>query len=91
MSVRCLREEKMSGGGWSCPHEVNGLCSKVRSITCEPGMKGCTLSSRYAFYDAEKNQRLLQLQARQRTAGQSKSLSPSGDSDADPETGAGDA
>ena len=54
----------MAGGGWSCPHEVNGLCSKVNQRPCEPGMKGCELYARYVFFDGSKNERLLEKQAR---------------------------
>lgn len=44
----------MTGGGWSCPHEVNGLCSKINNLPCDPGMKGCELYGRYAFFDGSK-------------------------------------
>ena len=54
----------MTGGGWSCPHEVNGLCSKINNLPCDPGMKGCELYGRYAFFDGSKNTRLLQKRAR---------------------------
>jgi len=54
----------MGGGGWSCPHEANGLCSKVNALRCNPGMKGCTLYGRYAFFDDGKNERFKQKQAR---------------------------
>lgn len=54
----------MTGGGWSCPHEVNGLCSKVNKLSCDPGMKGCELYGRYVFFDGGKNERLLEKQAR---------------------------
>lgn len=54
----------MTGGGWSCPHEVNGLCSKVNNRPCDPGMKGCELYGRYTFFDGSKNERLRQKQAR---------------------------
>ena len=54
----------MTGGGWSCPHEVNGTCSKINDLPCDPGMKGCELYGRYAFFDASKNTRLLQKQVR---------------------------
>ena len=54
----------MAGGGWSCPHELDGLCSKIRNLPCDPGMKGCELYGRYAFFDASKNARLLQKQVR---------------------------
>ena len=60
----------MSGGsGWSCPHEVNGRCSKVNDLACDPGMKGCELYGRYTFFDGSKNDRLKQKQARAATPG----------------------
>ncbi|MBV2234169.1 MAG: hypothetical protein KUL75_01370 [Sterolibacterium sp.] len=49
----------MAGGSWSCPHEVDGLCSKVNNLPCDPGMKGCVLAGRYFFFnDDKKNERL---------------------------------
>jgi len=45
--------------GWGCPHEVRGLCSKLKGTSintaCDPGMKGCVLYGRFAFSDADKN------------------------------------
>ena len=49
------QEEIMTGGGWSCPHEVNGLCSKINNLPCDPGMKGCVLAGRFRFSDEAKN------------------------------------
>ena len=40
---------------WGCPHEVEGLCMKVKQLPCNPGMKGCVLYGRFAFSDPEKN------------------------------------
>ena len=57
----------MTGGGWSCPHETGGLCSKVNDLPCNPGMKGCELYSRYVFFDGSKNERLLEKRARAAT------------------------
>ena len=54
----------MSSGGWGCPHEISGTCSKVNSLPCDPGMKGCELYGRFAFFDGSKNDRLRQKQAR---------------------------
>ena len=54
----------MSAGGWGCPHEVNGTCSKINDLPCDPGMKGCELYGRYTFFDGSKNERLQQKQAR---------------------------
>lgn len=60
----------MTGGGWSCPHEVDGLCSKINNLPCDPGMKGCELYGRYAFFDGSKNTRLLQKKAHAITQGE---------------------
>ncbi|HUY03205.1 MAG TPA: hypothetical protein VMV33_07960 [Rhodocyclaceae bacterium] len=51
-------------GSWSCPHEVDDHCTRVRNLRCDPGMKGCVLAGRYRFFDGgvkdgEKNERLL--------------------------------
>ena len=54
----------MSSGGWGCPHEADGRCGKVNMLRCDPGMKGCELFGRYAFFDDSKNARLKQKQAR---------------------------
>lgn len=42
-------------GSWGCPHEVKGLCSKIKNLTCDPGMKGCVLYGRFAFSNPNKN------------------------------------
>ena len=34
---------------WSCPHDVDGVCQRVRGARCDPGMKGCVLSGRFVF------------------------------------------
>lgn len=60
----------MSSGGWSCPHEVNGKCSKVNNLPCDPGMKGCELHGRYAFFNDDKNDRLRQKLARKKDTDQ---------------------
>ena len=53
----------MAGGGWSCPHELEGRCSKVNNLPCDPGMKGCQLYGRYVFFDDSKNTRIEQRRA----------------------------
>lgn len=40
---------------WGCPHEVDGLCMKVKQRPCNPGMKGCVLYGRFAFSNPDKN------------------------------------
>ena len=54
-------------GSWGCPHEINGICSKVNNLTCDPGMKGCVLAGKYVFAnDDAKNARLRIKRERQR-------------------------
>ena len=60
----------MTGGGWSCPHEVDGACSKINNLPCDPGQKGSELYWRYPFFDPAKNARLLQKKARATAEGQ---------------------
>lgn len=55
----------MSSGGWGCPHDVEGKCSKINNLPCDPGMKGCELYGRYAFFNDDKNERLRQKQERE--------------------------
>lgn len=55
----------MAAGGWGCPHELNGTCSKILNLPCDPGMKGCELYGRYVFFDGSKNTRLEQKKAQQ--------------------------
>lgn len=55
---------------WGCPHEIDGKCTKINNLPCDPGMKGCELAGRYVFANSEeKNKRLREKQARQ-TGGQ---------------------
>jgi hypothetical protein len=54
LSIRQLEGYSMSGS-WGCPHDVRGLCTKLKDIPCNPGMKGCILYGRFAFSDPEKN------------------------------------
>jgi len=52
---------------WGCQHELDGKCSKINDLVCDPGMKGCVLAGRYFFLSSDdKNQRLRDKQ--QRTA-----------------------
>ena len=53
----------MAAGGWGCPHEIDGLCGKINALPCDPGMKGCELYGRYAFFDPAKNARRTQKRA----------------------------
>ena len=70
----------MSGGGWGCPHEADGRCGKVNMQRCDPGMKGCELFGRYAFFNDSKNERLRQKQANAAKA-DGQPLAPSSDAD----------
>jgi hypothetical protein len=31
---------------WGCPHEVDGVCQRVRGALCDPGMLGCVVQGR---------------------------------------------
>lgn len=42
-------------GSWGCPHEVNGVCQRLKQLPCDPGMKGCILSGRVVFSNPLKN------------------------------------
>lgn len=58
---------------WGCPHEIDGRCTKINNLPCDPGMKGCVLAGRYVFANSdEKNKRLKEKPARQ-TAGKPES------------------
>ncbi len=41
---------------WSCPHDLNGLCQRVRGAICEPGMRGCELEGKVRFAREELNE-----------------------------------
>ncbi|HJW26128.1 MAG TPA: hypothetical protein VJ576_14635 [Rhodocyclaceae bacterium] len=59
---------------WGCPHEIDGKCTRINNLPCDPGMKGCVLAGRYVFTSNEdKNKRLREKQARE------KSKAPSDD------------
>lgn len=68
----------MAGASWGCPHEVDGKCGKVNNLPCDPGMKGCELHGRYAFFNDAKNDRLRQKQASRQVS------EPPGDKDDTP-------
>jgi hypothetical protein len=51
--------------GWGCPHEIDGTCTKVNGLPCDPGMKGCELAGRYRFADESKNARFYEKKARE--------------------------
>ena len=53
-------------GSWGCPHEIQGVCTKVNNLPCDPGMKGCVLAGKYVFAnDDAKNERLRIKRARE--------------------------
>jgi len=31
---------------WGCPHEVEGVCQRVRGALCDPGMLGCVVQGK---------------------------------------------
>jgi hypothetical protein len=42
-------------GAWGCPHELAGLCQRVKGLACDPGMKGCILHGRFVWSNEAKN------------------------------------
>ena len=40
---------------WSCPHDLNGVCQRVRGAICSPGMRGCELEGKVRFARDEMN------------------------------------
>lgn len=51
---------------WGCPHEINGHCSRINDLPCDPGMKGCVLAGRYVFANSdEKSARFREKKARE--------------------------
>jgi hypothetical protein len=40
---------------WSCPHDVDGICQRVRGAVCAPGMRGCVLEGKVKFARDEMN------------------------------------
>lgn len=66
-------------GSWGCPHEVNGVCLHVKSVPCDPGMKGCVLYGRVTFSNPAKNPR-----PRSVAGNQAESLPPTGQIPPDP-------
>ena len=41
--------------GWSCPHDLDGICQRVQGAVCDPGMRGCVLQGKVVFASDEKN------------------------------------
>ena len=41
---------------WSCPHDLDGICQRVRGALCSPGMRGCELEGKVRFALDELNQ-----------------------------------
>ncbi len=38
---------------FGCPHDVKGICQRVRGALCRPGMRGCVLAGKIAFPGGE--------------------------------------
>ena len=41
---------------WRCPHDLNGICQRVRGAICSPGMRGCELEGKVRFALDELNE-----------------------------------
>lgn len=42
-------------GSWGCPHEVGGLCQRLKGAWCDPGMRGCVLDGKVTFTDGREH------------------------------------
>lgn len=40
---------------WSCPHDLDRVCQRVRGAVCSPGMRGCVLEGKVRFAHDEMN------------------------------------
>ena len=40
---------------WSCPHDLDNVCQRVRGAVCSPGMRGCVLEGKVRFARDEMN------------------------------------
>ena len=59
-------EREVNMASWGCPHEIDGKCTRVNNLTCDPGMKGCVLAGRFVFANSdEKSARFLEKKARE--------------------------
>ena len=68
---------------WGCPHEIDGKCTHINNLPCDPGMKGCVLAGRFVFANSdEKSARFREKQARKSSA---KDHSPAPSKDAEQE------
>jgi hypothetical protein len=42
---------------WGCPHEVDGVCQRVRGALCDPGMLGCVIQGKVETLDEPRGAR----------------------------------
>jgi len=42
---------------WGCPHEVEGVCQRVRGALCDPGMLGCVVQGKVETLGATRGAR----------------------------------
>lgn len=59
---------------WGCPHEVDGKCTHVNNLPCDPGMKGCVLSGRFVFINSDPKS--ARFRAKQERSSSSEPLTP---------------
>lgn len=45
----------LMSGSWGCPHEVDGLCQRLKGPYCDPGMRGCVLDGLVTFQDGRSH------------------------------------
>jgi hypothetical protein len=42
---------------WSCPHDLDGVCQRVRGAICDPGMRGCVLHGKVVMANKDEGVR----------------------------------
>lgn len=62
--------------GWSCPHDLNGICQRVQGAVCDPGMRGCVLHGKVVFASEEQNAERKPVKAPAPKAGKKVEKSP---------------
>jgi hypothetical protein len=62
--------------GWSCPHDLDGICQRVQGALCDPGMRGCVLYGRVVFASDDKNAPRKPVKAPEKKQASSKAQAP---------------
>jgi hypothetical protein len=64
--------------GWSCPHDLNGICQRVPGALCDPGMRGCVLHGKVVFASEAQNASRKPVKAQPAAAAKAQRHKPGG-------------